>query len=639
MRTDVVMNALLILLLLSGCVAEPEDEGGISSSGGFADDNEPTLLPPIDGLSGTAGTEDQNQSVEAFAQTLAPILRANCGTCHSSPPTGIGLPPLHGDNDVVTAHVFARANVNLVQPNSSRIYRRLAVESHNCWSDCRSNAQEIEQAIIRWANLIGGVSARAPQKLGRNIVDAEVVDLIQRDRRQFSRNDLRFMRYVSLHELNNRSDVSGADLNTARVGMSKILNSTARWAPEIVNPVDISGEGFVYRIDIRDYWGFSRGESRLPFGGADIELPRDSGLFVRRGSVRPDPEFSLAVWSRIERGNVEAFRGAKFRPNVRGFQRDFVEVTQLAYTLSRPDVYNAVMQIPFFGDQLQRELGLDISQGRDSFDFAVVDDAITLDKRIMWRGQARDGYFWQSTDIFNPDNPFQNVEFSITDTDPSVTEDLHTEQAFTRSRDVFPFYEDPIPNFINPRRLRSLDDDFSFIESVPANRFEPNGEQASAQELIFALPNGLQGYAIYGGTDQRRTDAFTFIVVDPRRGQNVSTREARSLRLLNGASCMSCHESGMKSAPNDLREKLENNELSFSWVNNAEVVSKVRQLYPTTQELNKILSADRAQFMTAMDTIKSELLHDSSLALTEEPLGYLFEFALKLYGYEESVGN
>jgi hypothetical protein len=51
--------------------------------------------------------------------------------------------------------------------------------------------------------------------------------------------------------------VSVQNMNNARVGLSKALNNTARWAPRIMNPVDVNGKGIVYRFNIRDYWDYS----------------------------------------------------------------------------------------------------------------------------------------------------------------------------------------------------------------------------------------------------------------------------------------------------------------------------------------------------------------------------------------------
>lgn len=67
------------------------------------------------------------------------------------------------------------------------------------------------------------------------------------DRRRQSENSGRgagVHQYESLHVLHNYG-VSAQNMNNARVGLSKALNSTARWAPRIVNPVDVNGEGTV----------------------------------------------------------------------------------------------------------------------------------------------------------------------------------------------------------------------------------------------------------------------------------------------------------------------------------------------------------------------------------------------------------
>lgn len=112
---------------------------------------------------------------------------------------------------------------------------------------------------------------------------------------------------------------SAQDLNHARVGLSKALNSTARWAPEIKNPQDVNDKGIVYRFDIRDYWGHtlidtSDSRFKLYYGGSDDDLafadkvdlegnPVDFGLLGKaRGrlkpAVTPDVKFARLVWER-----------------------------------------------------------------------------------------------------------------------------------------------------------------------------------------------------------------------------------------------------------------------------------------------------------------------------------------------------
>ena len=95
----------------------------------------------------------------------------------------------------------------------------------------------------------------------------------------------------------------------------------ARWAPVIVNPVDINGQCIVSRFDVRDYWGYNKGVGQLHFGGSDDDLafgsgeqdayrnPVDSSVQAERydfdDEVSLDPELSLRIWDRVTRGNAE----------------------------------------------------------------------------------------------------------------------------------------------------------------------------------------------------------------------------------------------------------------------------------------------------------------------------------------------
>ncbi len=130
---------------------------------------------------------------------------------------------------------------------------------------------------------------------------------------------------------------------------------------------------------------------------------------------------------------------------------------QLTYTLTRPDVYNAIMAIPGYSQEFEAELGVDKSKGMDSNDYMVTYEAITIDSRFFWRARTKSGgFYWKTFDIF---------------TQP----------------------------------------------------------QQSAEEVIFSLPNGLQGYALFGALNQLRVDVFTNIVRDPRLQRYVADRTSDKL--------------------------------------------------------------------------------------------------------------
>ncbi len=90
--------------------------------------------------------------------------------------------------------------------------------------------------------------------------------------------------------------------------------------------------------------------------------------------------------------------------------------------------------------------------------------------------------------------------------------------------------------------------------------------QQSAEEVIFSLPNGLQGYALFGAWNQRRVDALTTSfairgckdtsrIGHPIRLSGFGTSGAvMDHRLNNASSCMGCHADGMKRASNNIRD-------------------------------------------------------------------------------------
>jgi hypothetical protein len=78
----------------------------------------------------------------------------------------------------------------------------------------------------------------------------------------------------------------------------------------------------------------------------------------------------------------------------------YVEAGQLTCTLTRPDVYNAIMAYPGSSHELERELGVDKSNGMDSCDYMLTYEAITVDSRMMWRAKTPNGYYWKTFDIF-----------------------------------------------------------------------------------------------------------------------------------------------------------------------------------------------------------------------------------------------
>jgi len=84
-----------------------------------------------------------------------PYLRQHCSSCHATDAAPAQMQqPFHSDVNVEVAFDAAKPKIDLANPQNSQLVTRLR-SSHNCWTnDCQSDAQEMEDAIRDYANLI-----------------------------------------------------------------------------------------------------------------------------------------------------------------------------------------------------------------------------------------------------------------------------------------------------------------------------------------------------------------------------------------------------------------------------------------------------------------------------------------------------
>lgn len=674
---------------------------------------------------------DKAVSLEAFKETLYPHLRSSgCALCHNSGSNNVfgGQAPLHSDNDVELAHEYALTRVNFKSPRESKFVVRMEIDRHNCpGSSCSQAADEMYDAVVAWKNRVEHMLPTTPRGVpaGTTISRSEVEQWIANDKATLASADRQYIIYTSMHELHNEG-LSAEELDTVRVGLSKALNSVARWAPEIVNPTDVNGKGILYKFDIRDYWGWNQGVREIFFGGSDDDLAFGSEKVDYRGNpvgggqvgqgvqaqkynftnntVR-DPQHALRVWERILHGNVEGavtqgnidpyidgFKGTR-RTNAAGDYVDingfeWVETAQLIYTITRPDVYNGIMTLPFFNDELERNLEIDNSQGVDSYDYVITYDAITVDSRLLFRAKRPDNHwYWKTFDIFS--GQLAGGDRSIFDVYDEGGTDIR-----------FPWWANPIPKFVKWLEVADDNQHFSFVASLnqtlgpngglgftghntpgcdKQNGFAPFGDfgncrhytgvggaMQSAEEVIFSLENGLQGYYLAGGFNQRRVDAFTNIVRDPRiltdAADNIANATGYSYtnpgggffgrqadpRLNNGSSCIGCHADGMNRTNNDIRNWLDNAQSLLpkgpygvdGWINDPQMVERVRELYPDNDLVKDMIESDRKTFLEAMGKIKHGMMWGADKNVYVEPVIWTVEYVQhEKYQYPQTTSN
>ncbi len=91
----------------------------------------------------------------SFQTTVWPVLVENCASCHADD-AAIPIAPFFAQPnvaDIQVAYDAAKPKIDLNSVPSSRIVVRLREEFHNCWSDCASNADELEAEVQRLADV------------------------------------------------------------------------------------------------------------------------------------------------------------------------------------------------------------------------------------------------------------------------------------------------------------------------------------------------------------------------------------------------------------------------------------------------------------------------------------------------------
>lgn len=108
-------------------------------------------------------------------------------------------------------------------------------------------------------------------------------------------------------------------------------------------------------------------------------------------------------------------------------------------------------------------------------------------------------------------------------------------------------------------------------------------------EMIFNLPNGLQGYYLADAKGRRIDAGPTEIVTDKFAGDKI---------VRNALSCVRCHDRGMKAFKDVVRPAVEMlpGHLGFS-------KKQVLALYPKQEDLSALLKKDGNRFLNAMEKI------------------------------------
>ena len=226
-----------------------------------------------------------------------------------------------------------------------------------------------------------------------------------------------------------------------------------------------------------------------------------------------------------------------------------VRADWFVFSASRPPLYNKILGLPETPEQMldfeKRQLGVNVAQNladyNDVMRAGFFPSGVSKSNRLIERHVSSYGAYWKSYD-FKPADPQQ------------------------------------------PGRRQNL----------KASPTGPDGKlafQHDGGEMIFSLPNGLQGYMLTDDKGTQIPKGPTDVVVDKE-----AVRRGRDPEVVNGVSCMNCHWSGMLNKTDQVREHV----LAQSAAYDPQVVEFVTAVYVAKAELNAKLTEDRERFEAAV---------------------------------------
>jgi serine/threonine-protein kinase len=261
-------------------------------------------------------------------------------------------------------------------------------------------------------------------------------------------------------------------------------------------------------------------------------------------------------------------------PDLRDLDREVSQATrcEIPYvrsdwfvaTATRPPLYHILLQLPTNAGELEKSLRVDVLKNFQRDQLArggFRASGVSAQNRLVERHEAVYGSYWKSYD-FKPNNTKSDLA------------------------------------------------QFPLGPAFKDHPFEKLAFEHDGGELIFNLPNGLQGYMLVNGKDER-------IDQGPEEVVNDSLKTSGSPAIVNGQSCMACHSQGMRQFQDQIREGAG----VFG-----EAKRKVSRLYPDRKVMDELVRQDSERFMKALEKATGSFLRtgvdkDKDLREFNEPVG------------------
>jgi hypothetical protein len=354
---------------------------------------------------------------------------------------------------------------------------------------------------------------------------------------------------VFAHQYNQRVPKEVYDLHVQ--GMLKSLNSLSR-NENLAQATPIDVRETVWRVNLEDFDLDS-----------DVRFGRK---FLANGQVADNDFWDLVI--RAEPFQLESFttRGLNIKA-LSGRRVTWLHADNFTFTSHENDqLYYAALGVPTTLDAFFDAIGVDFQECFDDFEVVMAGgfgSPISLNKnRMILRCRtersalAREGgYMWYTQDPIALDG--------------------------VAERNLFQF---PFPKEANSALV------FDF----------------AAGEIIWTMPNGMQGYVLFDSNGIRQAEAPVFIVTD--------TDSPFSPVIENSISCHRCHAKGIIPMGDEVRNSVLANATEFD----RDDVERVKAFYPPASALNDVFRQDRDQFKRTMDQLGVSTLGADPLNFTTD---------------------
>jgi serine/threonine-protein kinase len=468
------------------------------------------------------------------------IIKANCGRCHG--PGGSEEDGIDYFGDV--PKMIANKKVVPGNPARSRILLRATPGGGMPpeGEQPRPSAADLE-VLKTWISALPAAGATAanntPPPAVKPAAPAErafvsAADNLEAMLRHLERTPAsarRFQRFFTLTNLHNNKKVSDAELRLYQAALAKLLNSLS-WKPSIVVPHPVDKEQTVFVIDIR----------RLDWDRHDLwrEVLK-AYPYGLRYDLYPDNEAVNETARRLYRAAGTELPAVRADWFIATASRAGPEEKQDA-----PGLYYTLLRLPNNARALEQVLRVDVCDNFQNNKLAragFTESGVSRQNRMIERHESAYGAYWKSYDFKDKDRDEENL-------------------------------------FLFP-----LGPEFD------GNPFNEAAFKHAGGEIIFNLPNGLQGYMLVDNKDRRINVGPTQIVRD-------KTETAGSVAIVNGLSCMNCHKNGMITGEGD--RKVRDAVRDGSRLG-GRALQKVRELYVEPKEMDRLLQEDEDRFVQALD--------------------------------------